>query len=316
MAESTAPRRNDLTASLGRPILVMMVYRGGARFQRALTSLVPALDCFHRVILSVTSAEDSEDLATARRFAAQHPGVEVLCTGQELPTMAHQAFWIDHLEKTGVRPEDWILWLAYDDELRVRGIRSIVDDQGNWPLHAGTAYFGPWAMRHEQADVLWHGDPAEPLDSWTSFPLDGPLRTCVIDWIGAQLYQPTYMQMSGSVCTFDSHRSLVRGVLRKGGPMRIEMATAAALNTRFVEEFPEPISIIYGRPNSDRASYGRAARREDWHLLIHLLGYLFRHPGQLPTAMRWAWRFARRSGGRGRGGAISEAWVRRTQVQP
>lgn len=296
----------------------MMVYRGGDRFLRALESLTPALGYFSRVILSVTSAEDSADAAAARRFAEGHPVVEVLCTGRELPTMAHQAFWIDYLEQTGGHLDDWILWLAYDDALRLRGLQALVDEHGNWPLRADTAYFGPWAMRHEQAESLWDGDPTDPLDSWTSFPIGGPLRTSVIDWIGGQLFQPTYMQMSGSVCPLRSHRALVHGLLRKGGPMRIEMATAAGPRTHHVEEFAEPISIIYGRPDSDRASYGRLARREDWHLLAHLVGYLVRHPGQLPVAIRWALRIAHRGwrAATGRRSEIGEAWVCRTQVTP
>lgn len=56
------------------------------------------------------------------------------------------------------------------------------------------------------------------------------------------------------------------------------MAIASAPPTTHVEEFPEPITIIYGRPNSDRASYGRAARKEDVHLAGWLAQYVRRHP--------------------------------------
>ncbi len=88
--------------------------------------------------------------------------------------MDHQRFWISYLERTGARPHDWIYWLAYDDQVRLRGIERLVDEHGNWPLEKGTAYFGPWAMRHEQADQLFDGPWDEPLESWTSFPVPGP----------------------------------------------------------------------------------------------------------------------------------------------
>lgn len=101
----------------------------------------------------------------AKEFQRENPEVEVLCTGRELPTMQHQAFWVDYLQRTGTRPTDWIYWLAYDDEVRSRGIDAITDAHGNWPLTPQTAYFGPWAMRHEQAETLWNGDPQEPLES-------------------------------------------------------------------------------------------------------------------------------------------------------
>jgi hypothetical protein len=60
--------------------------------------------------------------------------------------------------------------------------------------------------------------------------------------------------------------------------MRIEMAIASAPGVTEVEEFAEPVSIIYGRSNSDRASYGSAARREDAHLAAWLLRYSASNP--------------------------------------
>jgi hypothetical protein len=261
-----------------KPILVAMVWRGGARFERCLTSIAASRHRFSRVLLSVTSTPDSADMQRATEFGEQHPGTEVICTGQELPTMAHQAFWVDHLQQSGTSPGEWIYWLAYDDQVRLRGIDAIVDDHGGWPLQHGTAYFGPWAMRHEQADLPYAGPWDEPLESWTSFPSGGPRRLPVLEWIRQQLTQPTYMQMSGSVCPFESFLALRDGRPRKSGPMRIEMAVASAPPTTHVEEFPEPVSIIYGRPNSDRASYGRAARKEDVHLAGWLAQYVRRHP--------------------------------------
>lgn len=265
-----------------RPILVVMTWRGGARFARCLESVSSAQAHFSRVLLSVTSEPDSEDMRLAAAFAATHPGVEVICTGRELPTMEHQAFWVDHLQGTGARPEDWIYWLAYDDQVRVRGIEVIVDEQGDWPLEHGTAYFGPWAMRHESSADPFDGPWDAPLESWTSFPGQGPTRLPVMEWIRQQLRQPTYMQMSGSVCPFESYIALRDGRPRKTGPMRIEMAIASAPPTTKVEEFSEPVSIIYGRANSDRASYGSAARKEDVHLLGWLGQRALRRPAELP----------------------------------
>jgi hypothetical protein len=259
----------------------MMSYRGGERLQRCLDSIAAAEHHFKRIVLSITAAEDSDDMRMATEFQQQHPKAEVICTEVELPTMAHQAFWIDYLERTGATKNDWIYWLAYDDQVRTRGIDNLVDEDGNWPLKHGIAYFGPWAMRHEQADQIWSGDPAAAIESWTSFPLAGPLKLTVGEWIEFQLRQPTYIQMSGSVAVLENHQQLVYSFPKKTGPMRIEMATASSPHNTAVQEFPEPISIIYGRPNSDRASYGKAARTQDIHLFAALARYIAHHPSAL-----------------------------------
>ena len=269
-----------------QPILVCMTWRGGARFERCLASIAPNLHAFARVILSVTSAEDSPDMMAARAFRDRFPTVEVICTGQELPTMQHQAFWVDYLQRTGALPTDWIYWLAYDDEVRGTGIHNLLNETGSWPLREDTAYFGPWAMRHESAETLWSGDPAEVLESWTSFPVEGPRRLPVMTWIRDQVAQPTYIQMSGSITPFRNFLDVRDKRPRKTGPMRIEMAIAAAGDTKFVEELAEPVSIIYGRSNSDRAAYGNAAHREDVHLVAWLTRYIAQHPGSLPDFMR------------------------------
>jgi len=254
-----------------QPILVMMSYRGGARLTRCLQSIAASQQHFARIVLSITATQDSEDMQQATQFASHHPKVEVICTNRELPTMEHQAFWVTHLEKTAVTKNDWIYWLAYDDEVRTTGINELVDQDGNWPLEPKTAYFGPWAMRHEQPDHLFDGPFDEPLESWTSFPLNGPLKLPVLDWIEDQLVQPTYIQMSGSVCQFASYLQIRDAKPKKTGPMRIEMAIAAATCNHFVAELPTPVSIIYGRSNSDRASYGSAARNQDLHLFATIL---------------------------------------------
>ena len=204
-----------------------------------------------------------------------------------------------------------------DDQVRVRGIERITGADGGWPLEAGTAVFGPWAMRHEGAHELWSGDSAEPLESWTSFPAAGPLRLPVLTWIEQQLVQPTYMQMSGSVCQFRSYLEVRDARPRKTGPMRIEMAVAAAAGTQWVAEFAEPVTIIYGRSDSDRAAYGRSARKED----LHLAAWLTRSATS-PSA----WRDLLATGGRvgyelatqvvTRKGAVREEWRVRGQVAP
>ena len=269
-----------------RPILVCMVWRGGERFERALRSIHASRRHFSRVVLSVTSEPHSADMRLAKAAQTTDPSIEVICTGQELSTMQHQNFWIDYLITSGARPSDWVYWLAYDDEVRLRGIEAIASQDGSWPLQPGTAYFGPWAMRHEHPDRLWAGDQAEPLESWTSFSSDGPTRLPVTQWIADQLRQPTYMQMSGSVNELRSFIDLKESRPRKRRPMRIEMAVACAPGTTYVEEFSEPVSIIYGRSNSDRANYGSAARTEDVHLAIRLARYGAGHLSAVPTITR------------------------------
>lgn len=264
-----------------QPILVCMVWRGGARFARCLESIRSSTDLFSRIVLSVTGPAEGPDMQLARQASDENPDIEVICTEHELPTMQHQAFWIEYLLATGAKESDWIYWLAYDDEVRPRGISAITDIHGTWPLKPGTAYFGPWAMRHEKPDALWQGDPSEALESWTSFPSAGPTRLPVARWIADQLRQPTYMQMSGSVNQLRSLIALKDKRPRKSGPMRIEMAIASAPGVTAVEEFTEPVSIIYGRANSDRASYGSAARRED----AHLAAWLLRYSASKPTAI-------------------------------
>jgi hypothetical protein len=94
------------------------------------------------------------------------------------------------------------------------------------------------------------------------------------------------MQMSGSVNPLQSFIDLKQMSPHKKAPMRIEMAVAAAPETTFVEEFPEPVSIIYGRSNSDRANYGKQARREDVHLAAWLTRYAMAHPDQAVNVSR------------------------------
>jgi hypothetical protein len=301
-----------------QPILVCMAWRGGERFARCLESIHAASEHFSRIVLSITGPIDGPDMELAKQAHRTDPRIEVICTDRELPTMRHQAFWIEHLLATGAKESDWIYWLAYDDEVRSRGIRAITVHDGAWPLRPGTAYFGPWAMRHEQPDVLWNGDQDEALESWTSFPTEGPTRLPVARWVADQLRQPTYMQMSGSVNQLRSFIDVKNKRPRKSGPMRIEMAIASAPGIRAVEEFGEPISIIYGRANSDRASYGAAARREDAHLAAWLLRYSAAHPSAFAPLATALARTAITSGlgALGRSELPAEEWRMRGTVQP
>ena len=275
-----------------QPILVVLVYRGGDRFRRALDSIGPAEHHFRRIVVSITGAVESEDMTTVQKYlddhelAGQPTKVEVICSEVELPTMEHQRFWINFLESTGVKPEEWVYWLAYDDQIRSKGIERIIDSGGNWPLKQGTIYYGPWAMRHEQATEVFPGPWDVPLESWTSFPLSEPNRLTVARWIGRQLRQPTYVQMSGGIATLESFQRVRDSRPRKRGPMRIEMAMAAAPNNTHVVEFPEPIVIIYGRSNSDRANYAKTARQEDIHLAAWLVQYCLRHPSAIGEFLR------------------------------
>lgn len=255
-----------------------MVWRGGDRFARCLKSIEESERFFSRVVISVTGDAHGSDMELARAAQSRCPRLEVLCTGTEWPTMQHQAFWVDYLAESGARADDWVCWLAYDDELLHRGLVSITNASGDWPLRNRTAYFGPWAMRGEEPDCLWNGDSNVPIEVWTSFPAHGPTRLPVAQWIGDQLKQPTYMQMSGSVNPFQSFLDLRWKRPRKRGPMRIEMATASVAGILTVEEFDEPICVIYTRSDSDRASYGPSARSEDRHLAFWLVRYLLRHP--------------------------------------
>lgn len=263
-----------------RPILVMLSWRGGARLERCLTSIAPAVPAFSRVVLSSSSGTNTDDMAILQAFAEAHPGVEVICTGRELATMDHQRFWIQYLHGTGAAPNDCVFWLAYDDEIRLAGLRAVMDPSRDWALDHQSVYLGPWALRHESPDALWSGDASASLESWTSLPLTSTTMP-LLDWIAQQIRQPTYIQMSGSVMPLRAHAELVLRRPVKSGPMRIEMATALASGARYIREFPEPLTIVYGRANSDRAAYGSAARVQDQDLVRRILRYVSRDTSEL-----------------------------------
>lgn len=201
---------------MSKPILVVMVWRGGERFTRCLDSIRVTHDLFSRIVLSVTAEENSPDHLTAQEFALQFTNVEVICTGSEFPTMQHQDFWVNYLESTHTNSSEWIYWLAYDDQVFAPGMRQLfARNADSYKLQSDTVYFGPWAMRHEAPDELWNGSDSEPMETWTSFPIKGSLTLPLITWIGDQLSQPTYMQMSGSLIPFRNYRELSRGRPKK-----------------------------------------------------------------------------------------------------
>jgi hypothetical protein len=302
-----------------QPILVLPVYRGGPRFARALGSLARSEQYFARIIVSLNGPRTSDDMTAITDYIEKHSSkVEIVCTGEEIPWMPHQYFWMSHLERTGTRPTDWIYWFAHDDEIRPAGIAAIIDEHGNWPLEQGTIYLGPWGMRHERGDVLFDGPRDVDIESWTSFPPDGPLRLPVADWIAGQLIQPTYINMSGCITTLSSFQALRQFRVQKPGGMRIEMAAAAAPSNRWVVELPEPVVITYGRPNSDRTQYAKVARQDDRHIITWLLNYMARHPAAIIPLTR---AFAHVAFGylkvlTGRGRLPEEDWRRRSIVSP
>ncbi len=307
-----------MTSSL-QPVLVMPVYRGSEKFRRALNSIRASEHHFRRIVISLNSSCGSQDEQIVSEYrAAGATKIEVIQVGEELPWIPHQFFWLDHLEATGERADDWVMWFAHDDELRPRGITDITDENGNWPLQDHTIYLGPWGMRYDPQDGLFDGDREAPVESWTSFPLNGPLRMTVAQWIADQLTQPTYMNMSGCVTQLRSFQQLRNFRYRKPGGMRIEMATAAAPTNTYVQELAEPVVITYTSAGSDRTTYARVARKDDTHLVAWLANYVVHHPAAIPSLSGAGIVIARQRFGRFINGAdrVAEDWRRRATVTP
>lgn len=264
----------------------MPVYRGGAKFARGLASIRPAEHHFRRIVISLNSSKGSPDEEIVAAYREQGPTkIEVIQAGTEVPWMPHQYFWLKHLEQTGETGESWVAWYGHDDQVRPRGIDALIDADGSWPLDAGTTYLGPWGMRYDPIGGLYDGPANAPLESWTSFPVDGPLRLPVAEWVAQQLEQPTYINMSGCVTQLASFQAMRAFPIAKPGGMRIEMATAAAPNNRYVQEFATPIVITHTSKQSDRTKYSAVARKDDRHMVAWLANYIVRHPSAaLPTA--------------------------------
>lgn len=297
----------------------MPVYRGGAKFRRALESIARSESYFRRIVISLNGPLASPDVDLAREWVAETGSkAEIIQTGSELPWMAHQYFWLGHLEQTGEQPHDWVLWMAHDDQLRPRGLAALVDEAGNWPLTPQTIYLGPWGMRYDPLGEMYDGPADAPVESWTSFPVDGPLRLTVAEWIAQQLEQPTYINMSGCVTQLASFQALRDFPISKPGGMRIEMATAAAPGNRFVEELPSPVMITYTSKGSDRTTYAAVARKDDAHMVAWLVNYISRHPSAAGPTARAALKLGRdylRVLTR-RGELAQEDWRYRETVEP
>ena len=302
-----------------QPVLVMPVYRGGEKFRRALNSIRGAEQHFRRIIISLNSPYGSPDERTIDDYqAAGDTKIEVIQSGEELPWIPHQFFWLRHLEATGEGADDWVMWFAHDDELRPRGIANIIDRCGNWPLEDQTIYLGPWGMRYDPLGELFDGDRDAPLESWTSFPIEGPLRTTVAEWIVDQLHQPTYINMSGCVTKLASFQQLRDFRLQKPGGMRIEMATACAPVNTYMQEFSEPLVITYTSKGSDRTMYARVARQDDAHLIAWLVNYTTHHPGSIRTFTKGGLAIAGQRFRQllHRRPPVDEDWRYRTTVEP
>ena len=287
------------------------MYRGGRKFTRALQSLKPAEPFFRRIVISLNSPADSPDLELVRRYQVDGPTkIEVVHTHDELPWMTHQYFWLDYLERTGEGSADWLLWFAHDDQLRLRGLQAVTGNNHTWHLKEGTIYLGPWGMRYDPPGGLYDGPPDAPLESWTSFPLAGPLRLPVGEWIAQQLEQPTYINMSGCVTQLASIQAMRRFPVAKPGGMRIEMATAAAPNNLYVEEFAEPVVTTHTSSTTDRTTYAAVARKDDAHMIAWLVRYAMRRPSSIPPTIRAAYTIAFRKIYQkfGKANAVTESW--------
>jgi hypothetical protein len=275
-----------IATAIVRPVLILPVYRGGDRFRRALHTMPEAAPWFERVVISVNSEPESADHRVALDAARSLPRCDVVLTGRELGWIEHQNFWVTQVEAMGYGRDTWIYWFAHDDELRPAGIRAIVDAHGNWPLRRGTIYLGPWAMAADDPDDLGRGVDQSVLDSWTSFPLPGPLRMTVAEWIADQLVQPTYINMSGAITTLETFLRMRDFPFTKPSGMRIEMAAAASLQNSYVEELSTPTIVTYGRADSFRTKFDAVARRDDAHLMAWLGRYVAAHPSSLPEITR------------------------------
>ncbi len=266
---------------MSRPTLVVPVYRGGERFQRCLRSLAGNEEFFAGIVLSVNGPSDSLDLHAARAFAATSPAkVLILNTGHEVTSMDHGRFWAAELRRRGLAPRDRVLWLAHDDELHRPGLLAATAPDREWALDPTTTILGPWLLRHEAVDRLYEIPEDESLETWTCFPGHEGRAVPAMHWVRQQLTHPTYLSFSGAVFPFSSMLSIIDSRPRKKAGMRIEMSVATAPGMSLVTEAAEPLVIVYGRADSDRATIPAAhARQDDAHLLAWLARYASRTPG-------------------------------------
>jgi len=262
-----------------RPVLVIPVFHGGERFERCLRSLACAPAYFAAVVLSINARPDSPDLAVAMGFR-RNAGlpVAVFNTTGEMNSMSHSRFWATELRRRNLPPNTHLMWLGHDDELDPDGLAAACPG-GQWPLRPGTMILGPWKLRHESVGTLYEAPEDEQLETWTCFPDQTVKPQSSIDWVCDQLLHPTYLNLTGGVFPFGSVLDIVDFRVRKTAGMRMEMTLATSLGSRRITELDEPVTIVYGRSDSDRATIPNAhARSDDRHLLIWLARYAARTP--------------------------------------
>jgi hypothetical protein len=205
------------------------------------------------------------------------------------------------------------MWLGHDDELNPTGLEDVCTD-GRWPLPAETMMLGPWVVRHESIDALYQGSESQQDEVWTCFPdpLIGTLPA--IDWVCDQLIRPTYLNLTGGIFPFSSLLAILDFWHRKTANMRAEMTLATAPGTHFISEFPEPVVIVYGRADSDRATIpARHARSDDRHLVLWLARYVSHDPRAMGRFIKTLAHLASLRGrvALGRASLPAEEWVRR-----
>ncbi len=139
---------------------------------------------------------------------------------------------------------------------------------------------GPWKMRHESIDEMYEVPDDEVLETWTCFPNNSQIPLKSMDWVSDQLLHPTYLNLTGGIFPLRSVCEILEFRVHKASGMRMEMTLTTSPNIEYVTELPEPITIVYGRADSDRATIPRRdAVRDDRHLLLWLTRYTFLTPG-------------------------------------
>lgn len=259
---------------LVKPLLLVPVYRGGARFQRCLRSIEQAGTYFSCVVLSINGSADSPDMREALAFKERVSfPVLVFNTRTELDSMNHTCFWAQQLQDHQFSPDQLIMWLGHDDELDVESLR-VVCPEGMWHIDASTMVLGPWKLRHESVNELYKAPENEFLETWTCFPSSAGIPMRSMDWVCDQLLHPTYLNLTGGIFPLQSVIEIIEFRVHKVSGMRMEMTLATAPDVKSVTELPHAVTIVYGRADSDRATIPRAnAVKDDRHLLLWLSRY-------------------------------------------
>ncbi len=296
----------------GRPIIVIPVYRGGERFQRCLASLAGAPDYFAAIVVSINGPAGSPDHERALEYQA-HAGlpVEILNTTVEMNSMSHIRFWASELRNAGLATSATLMWMGHDDELNPEGLR-LVAPHGRWPLAEDTMVLGPWVVRHEAVDEVTVPAADDVSETWTCFPDPWVIKRPSMEWVCDQLMHPTYLNLTGGVFTFESLLAMIDFPVRKKAGMRAEMTLATAPKTTFITEFDQPIVIVYGRADSDRATIPTSdARSDDRHLIAWLSRYAIAHPRTGPRLIATIGRLTllKARVAAGRASLPSEDWV-------